>query len=80
MPSKVVVIHVNLNVHTLSGKGTSIDNAALIVLILFMHTYTMQKCKQQKQIVSIKNNELCIINVPQSEGLCTRIRRDRIVH
>ena len=41
MKSKVVIIHVNLNIHELAGKGTSIDNAVHIVLVIFIHTYIM---------------------------------------
>ena len=48
MPSKVVIIHLNIHVHALAGKGPIIDDLVHIVIIIFIHSYTMHKCKYQK--------------------------------
>ena len=56
MPSKVVILRVNMHVHSLAGKGPIIENEVYILLVIFIHTYKMHKCKYQKYSVSIKNN------------------------
>ena len=48
IPSKIVIIRVNLHVHALAFKVKIIDNAVHIALVPFIHTYTIHKCKYQK--------------------------------
>ena len=45
IPSKAVIFHMNLHVHALAGKISIIDNALHIVIVIFIHTYTMHKFK-----------------------------------
>ena len=48
IPSKVVIFHINMHVRLLEVKVPSIKNEVHIEPVIFLHTYTMHKCKYQK--------------------------------